>query len=244
MLFETFIYKIKKRENRIYSKLKDIILFIVYIDIVPIKFIFKPMNEVLIAWRFIVPLIIEKMIHVPVFKARCDKCGRGLSLINGIPWIEGHLKIQIGDEVQIDSNIFSSNFRNKAPMLKIGSRTHLGYKVSINVGEYVEIGDDCLIAGGCSIQDNDGHPISPYRRMKKEPPSTSEIKPVIIGNNVWIGTGSVILKGVTIGDGSIVAANSLVNRNVPPYSIVMGVPARIVISGIDEIYHKDKETKQ
>ena len=53
-----------------------------------------------------------------------------------------------------------------------------------------------------------------------------ELEAVVIGNDVWIGGGSFILKGVTIGDGAIVAANSVVNNDVAPYSIVGGTPAR------------------
>ena len=117
----------------------------------------------------------------------------------------------------------------------IGDRTHLGYGLTISVGNSVKIGNDCLIAGGCFIADNDGHPIDPYRRIRKEPVNGEEIDPVVIEDNVWIGTGSVILKGVTIGEGSVVAANSLVTRSIPPYSIAMGVPAKIIKSGIDKI---------
>jgi acyl-[acyl carrier protein]--UDP-N-acetylglucosamine O-acyltransferase len=62
-----------------------------------------------------------------------------------------------------------------------------------------------------------------------------QIGSVVIEDNVWIGTNSVILKGVAIGRGSVVSANSLVTRSIPSYSIAMGVPAKIVISGIDRI---------
>ncbi len=241
MGFESLIYKIKTRENRFYSSLKDLITAVLYFDFAPARFFFKWVYDLLIAWRFIGPLLIEKTIHVPIFKARCETCGRGISLINGIPWIEGHMKIHIGDSVMLDGNVFTSGFRNRAPVLKIGNRTHIGYKTTINIGQYVEIGDDCLIAAGCNIQDNDSHPVSPYRRLKKEAPRLDEIKPVIIEDNVWIGMGSFVLKGVRIGKGSIVAANSLVTKSVPPYSVVMGVPARIVISGLDKIYQRDSQ---
>lgn len=59
-------------------------------------------------------------------------------------------------------------------------------------------------------------------------PSDMQNKPLRIGNDVWIGCNSTILRGVTIGDGAIIAANALVNRDVPPYAIVGGVPAKII----------------
>ena len=138
----------------------------------------------------------------------------------------------------LDGNVFSSGRMHKDPVLTIGNRVVLGYKTHISVSKSVKIGNDCLIAAGCMILDNDGHPIDPNRRLRKEPVRDNEIKPVVIEDNVWIGTGSIILKGVTIGTGSIIAANSLVTRSIPPYSIAMGVPAKVVISGIDKVYGK------
>ena len=96
-----------------------------------------------------------------------------------------------------------------------------------------------MISTGCMIADNDGHPVSPYRRLRKEPVLQSEIKPIIIGDNVWIGTGSIIFKGVVIGDGAIVAARSVVTHDVPANSIATGIPAKISIKDIDKIYRQD-----
>lgn len=240
MGLETILFKIRKREGAFWAKLKDIALFAIFFDYPVPKFVFRPIYELLVIWRFFSHLIVEKLLYVPVFKARCGRCGRGLSLPNGIPWIEGHLKIEIGNNVQIDDNTFVSGHAESTPILTISDGTHLGYKVVISVGKSVKIGKGCLIAGGCFIADNDGHPIDPYRRAKKESVNKGEIKPVVIEDNVWIGTGSVILKGVTIGEGSVVAANSLVTRSIPPYSIAMGVPATIVRTEIDKDY-KDED---
>ena len=59
-------------------------------------------------------------------------------------------------------------------------------------------------------------------------------KPCTIGNDVWIGCNATILRGVKVGDGAVIGANSLVNRDVPPYAIVGGVPARIIRYRFDE----------
>ena len=56
----------------------------------------------------------------------------------------------------------------------------------------------------------------------------SDDEPVIISEDVWVGTGAIILKGVNIGRGAIVAAGAIVNKNVPPYAIVGGIPAKII----------------
>lgn len=236
MKIEDFLFKIRRRESPFYSKLKDILLGLIHFNLPAPKFIFRPIYELLILWRFSSHFIVEKLFYIPVFKSRCAQCGKGLCLLHGIPWIEGQLKIRIGDNVQIDDNIFTSGRNEAEPVLTIGDRSFLGCKVAINVGKSVQIGKDCLIAAGCLITDNDSHPIDPYRRLRKEPVKDNEIKPIIIEDNVWIGTRCVILKGVTIGTGSIIAANSLVTRSIPPYSIAMGVPAKVIISGINKSY--------
>lgn len=74
------------------------------------------------------------------------------------------------------------------------------------------------------IRDNDGHEI-----VNGEEPS----KPIVIGNHVWIGERATILKGVTIGDGAIVAANAVVTKDVEPNTLVGGVPARVIRRGVE-----------
>ena len=78
------------------------------------------------------------------------------------------------------------------------------------------------------IQDHDGHPIDATRRRRNEPPPAHEVKAVTIGDDVWIGSGAMILKGVSIGDRAIVGARAVVTKDVPADAIVAGNPARIV----------------
>jgi acetyltransferase-like isoleucine patch superfamily enzyme len=234
MGIENILMMICKRKSPFYSRIKDFLQAVIRFNFPYPNWIFRLIYELLVIWRFLVPILMEKFFYVPIFKARCQRCGKGLSLPNGIPWIEGNLSIIIGDNVSIDGVSFSSGHVCENPVLSIGDRTVIGYKCAISVGKLVQIGNDCKIAAGCFIADNDGHPVDPYRRIRNEPVSEDEIKPVIIEDNVWIGTGCVILKGVRIGKGAIVAANSLVNRSVPPYSIVMGVPSKIIKTDIDK----------
>lgn len=98
----------------------------------------------------------------------------------------------------------------------------------------INIGSFCSIARGVEIQEYD-HPVhlpSTYYMRKnvfgEKVLEVSSKGPIVIGNDVWIGAQSIILSGVNIGDGAIIAANSVVTRDVPPYAIVGGVPAKVL----------------
>lgn len=97
--------------------------------------------------------------------------------------------------------------------------------VTITCASEIHIGKNCHIARGAVIRDYDGHYIeSLYYRTAK---------PVYIGDDVWIGYGAYILKGVTIGDGAVIAANSVVTKDVPAHTIVAGNPAKIIRENIN-----------
>lgn len=106
----------------------------------------------------------------------------------------------------------------------------------------VEIGAYTAIANGTTICDNNNHPISPkYRKQMRLTPEGDDMRmwkhsvnaPIIIGENCWIGANVRICKGVKIGDNSVVAACSVVTKDVPANCIVAGNPAKIVKTGID-----------
>ena len=92
--------------------------------------------------------------------------------------------------------------------------------MQISCGDTIEIGEGATIGRDVVIRSYDGHTIL------EEGYNIS--LPIKIGNHVWIGQGATILKGVTIGDGSIVASGAIVTKDVPPHSIVAGVPAKVI----------------
>jgi len=105
--------------------------------------------------------------------------------------------------------------------------------------EKIEIGSHCLVSWNVGIADSDFHPLEPAQRLidaqalapyfKNRPPRPRlKTAPVKIGDNVWIGMNAVILKGVTIGENSVVAAGSVVTKSVPPNVVVAGNPAVVV----------------
>lgn len=120
----------------------------------------------------------------------------------------------------------------------IGDDCYVGDHSRIWSADSIIIGNNVLIAHNVNIFDNDTHPIDKYERRDdameiiwngtRNNYSSLHCKPVAIGNDVWIGCNSIILKGVTIGEGSIVAAGSVVTKDVPENVIVAGNPAKIV----------------
>lgn len=119
----------------------------------------------------------------------------------------------------------------------LGEYCYVGEHAHIWSAEHIRIGDRVLISHNVNIFDSDTHPLSAQQRHQQfraiitsGHPEKIDIKPapVIIGNDVWIGCMSIILKGVTIGKGAIIGAGSVVTKDVPPYTLVAGNPARII----------------
>jgi carbonic anhydrase/acetyltransferase-like protein (isoleucine patch superfamily) len=107
----------------------------------------------------------------------------------------------------------------------IGDRSTIGHNSVLVSRERIQIGNDCMLAAFCYVLDVDHEFADPQKPI---PQQGLRIKPVIVGNDVWVGAGTFILRGVTIGDGAVVAANSVVTEDVPPYSVVAGSPARVI----------------
>jgi len=160
--------------------------------------------------------------------------GKNISL-KGKPAIERFTgTIRIGDNVTLRSRSRGSHSTLYAPTrlitdtrpdatIEIGDHTRIN-GACIHATERISIGSHCLIAPNVTILDSDGHGLQPDERRLANPVSA----PVVIGNNVWIGISVIVLKGVRIGENSVVAAGSVVVHDVPPNSVVAGNPARVV----------------
>ena len=183
------------------------------------------------AWATLLRVLYQE----PLFRARCERVGRRLVMTNGIPFIEGHLRIRLGDDVAIDG--VSSLTAGKVyddPVLEVGDRVFLGHQLVVSVCQRVAIGSDVLVSDRVVIADNDGHPLDPVRRRRREPVDRTSVRPVAVEDGAWIGTRAIILKGVTVGHGAVVAAGAVVTRDVPPHALVAGNPARVIRTDVRE----------
>jgi len=121
--------------------------------------------------------------------------------------------------------------------IKMGNYCYVGRNTYIWSGKKISMGNRVLVSHNCNIFDNDTHPLDPKRRAaqfknitKNGQPKAIDLKDksVVIEDDVLIGANTIILKGTRIGKCAVVAAGSVVTKNVAPYTIVAGNPARFV----------------
>jgi acetyltransferase-like isoleucine patch superfamily enzyme len=113
--------------------------------------------------------------------------------------------------------------------LTIGDHSFVGHDCCFHVARGIRVGTHCLLAGGSRFYDTDGHPLD-ARRRRHERISPDQAQEIRLGDDVWVGAGCTVLKGVTIGNRAIVGAGSVVTRDVPADTIVAGNPARVLRS--------------
>lgn len=139
--------------------------------------------------------------------------------------LENHSQIIIED----DFGLYQGASIYLAPNAKmlIKGKSFANTNTQINCFEYIEIGTGTYISDDVRIQDSDNHFIIENGVEKQN------TAPIIIGDHVWIGKNAIILKGVTIGDGAIIAAGSVVVKNVPEKTLVAGNPAKLIKENVE-----------
>ena len=171
-------------------------------------------------------------IREPLFRGRCESVGKRFRLTR-MPFVISHAKIYIGDDVNFFGKVDVVSGRMfDEPRLVLGNRVDIGHLVVFLVNKEIVIEDDVNVASGVRFMDSDAHPRDAADRIADLPPKPEEIKPVRICKNAWIGQNAFILKGVTVGEGAVIGVNSVVVTDVPPYSVVMGNPARVVMKNL------------
>jgi acetyltransferase-like isoleucine patch superfamily enzyme len=165
------------------------------------------------------------------FAHQCQKVGCDL-LVKGPFRLRNMGQVEIGDSCIIDSSKerpICLDVGNRA-FLKMGNGVYLNEGVQIVCNIDVTIGDRCLIASDVVILDDDGHPMD-WRMRHDHWPELPEDRlgaPIIIEDNVWIGTRAILLKGVTIGSGAVIGAGAVVTHDVPSFVVAGGVPAKVI----------------
>lgn len=143
--------------------------------------------------------------------------------------------IEIGNSCLIEGELQVFSYGGK---IKIGDNCYIGRNTKIWSGELIDIGSDVLISHNVDIVDTNAHEKNAEERVTRskellisKPWKTKgsiETSPIKIGDKVWINFDVIILKGVTIGEGAIIAAGAIVTKDVAPYTMVAGVPAKYI----------------
>ncbi len=149
-------------------------------------------------------------------------------------------RVSIGPYCRIEAHPAHPGKRLLKPVIIMGDRIRIEHGVNICGQIQLTIEDDVLISGGCYISDNN-HSIDPEGPRYLDQPLTST--PTSIGRGAWLGQNVCVLAGSFVGERSIIGAGSVVNGYIPPYSIAVGAPARVVKSYNFETKQWDKVSK-
>lgn len=176
--------------------------------------------------------LIEELVGLAIRRGRSIEVGDRTTVRWTRLGCRGGGSLIVGDDSILNCRI---DFDSPAGHVRIGSRCYVGASHLV-CHSGISIADDVIISWGVTIVDHDSHALSWHDRQHdvtgwasgEKNWSAVAIAPVTIERRSWIGFGASILKGVRIGEGAIVGANAVVTRDVAPYTVVVGNPARVV----------------
>jgi acetyltransferase-like isoleucine patch superfamily enzyme len=149
---------------------------------------------------------------------------------NGLLFLGRGLELQVARGAQVEFGRFvwlgdGTKVRCHEGRVEIGDKTVIGQECTISAYQRVRIGEQCVIADRAMFIDFDHGVVEVERPIRLQGIYKRDIE---VGSNVWIGYGACILRGVRVGDNSIVGTNSVVTKDVPANAVVAGIPARII----------------
>jgi acetyltransferase-like isoleucine patch superfamily enzyme len=149
---------------------------------------------------------------------------------NGLVFFGRGLELEIGEKGRVDFGRFvwigdKTKIRCHEGRVEIGEKTVIGQECTISAYQHVRIGQQCVIADRAMFIDFDHGVVEVERPIRQQGIYKRD---VVVGSNVWIGYGACVLRGVSVGDNSIVGTNSVVTKDVPANAVVAGIPARII----------------
>jgi acetyltransferase-like isoleucine patch superfamily enzyme len=169
-------------------------------------------------------------------KTNVEVQGRLIIIGKPIVDISKDSKLIIGKEVTLNSRNRGYHINMHSPvklfadrpgaLIKIGNNTRI-HGTCIHAYNSITIGKNCLIAANCQIIDGNGHELS-FSDVDKRIHTQGGSKPVVIEDSVWLGANTIILPGVNIGRGSVISANSVVTKDIPPMALAGGNPAVVL----------------
>lgn len=210
----------------LFTQLKNLL----HVELPAPKLLCTALYALYISLRGLSAALMRIFFWTPIFKGRLYKVGRSLNLYGGLPYISGPVAIELGDNCRVSGQ---STFSGRScaavqPRLIVGNNVDIGWMTSIAVGSKVIIADNVRIAGRALLAGYPGHPLDAHKRALGGPETDSQVGDIILEKDVWLATGVFVMAGVRIGHGCIVAAGSVVTRDLPPMVLAGGIPARVI----------------
>jgi acetyltransferase-like isoleucine patch superfamily enzyme len=155
---------------------------------------------------------------------------RGRLVTDGIAFVGPGVKLEIGPDAKVVLGRWSwighgTKIRAHEGEVRIGAKTVLGQECTISSFQHVSIGRECIVADRVMLIDFDHGVVEVERPVRHQGIYKRDVR---VGHNVWVGYGACFLRGVTVGDNTIVGTYSVVTRDVPDNAVVGGAPARVV----------------
>jgi acetyltransferase-like isoleucine patch superfamily enzyme len=157
------------------------------------------------------------------------RLGRRLRL-DGLAFVGPGCSLEVGRQATLELGRWSwighdCKIRVHEGNVSIGAKTVLGQECTISAYQHVSIGRECVIADRVMLIDFDHGMVEVERPIRLQGIYKRDVR---VGNNVWIGYGACILRGVTVGDNAVIGTNAVVTRDVPANAVMGGVPARVI----------------
>lgn len=161
-----------------------------------------------------------RLLAARIYLRKCAT-GRWVTL-RGRPHVSAKGTIRLGDNVKVSSFLARTQLSaGPQGMLQIGRNVRINNGAALSAHCRITIGDNCRIAPHATLLDSDFHGV-------EDRDATRKAAPIVLEDGVWIASRAMVLKGVRIGRGAVVAAGAVVTKDVPAYSLVAGVPARVI----------------
>jgi len=230
-LFIQLKNRIKARDTILTKLIYRTVKWVITFDMPPVRAIHLPIHLLFSTIGSLIGYILRTFYWKPVFMLHIKNKPRRMHYSGtGIPYMIGPLDIIMGDDCRISAQIAIAGraASKERPKLIIGNNVGIGWRTGIYVGNKIIIGDNVRISGEGSLSGYSGHPLDAEARAKGEPDTEDQVKTIILEDDVWLARGVIVNGEVTIGKGTIVAAGSVVTKDLPPGVLAGGVPCRVI----------------
>lgn len=170
----------------------------------------------------------------PMFESLCASVGPGVRMElcpdSKLPMVS-NVDLHLGRNVRFSARTSFSGARNakERPQIRIDDDTYVGHRCVLRAGTKLVLGKHVLLASNVLLSGDPGHPLDAIER-RTQPAPASELGEIVIEDDAWLAYNVTVVGSVRIGRGAVVAANSVVTKDVPAYALVAGNPARVIRS--------------